>query len=202
MTTFVLGNGASLHDVDLNRLMGHRTYAVNRIWKLWQDNRKVSWRPTDYVRCERPRKSASAVQEDIREMVKVPHLVMHLERGMMYTWRMSSLPNVETKAQWIDACNGREAHDWHFPTVCTYGTVVTTAIQIAILDGAKEIVLLGCDLGKEHFYRGETFWNQELAYNSHVIASKCSPIPIYDASNGELSVYEKVNLDDVLKKGL
>jgi hypothetical protein len=201
LRTFVVGNGPSLLDTDMNALIGERAYAVNRIWKLWENNKKIEWRPTDYVRCEYPRYSAKAVDEDLKRMMGVP-CIMHLEKRLYNSWRGNINPNVAVHAEWIDACEGTGL-EWCLPTICICGTVVNTAIQIAITDGADEIYLLGCDLGEEHFYKDKKFDNSDLALRAHVIAHKCSPVPIYNAGvGGGLEVYPRDSVFNTLSRGI
>ena len=194
---FVIGNGKSLLSTNLNALIGEKTYAVNKIWKLF--NRKIKWRPTDYVRCEYPRYEKLDVEVDLREMSNVNHLVMHLDPRMLFTYQSVRRGNVETTARWMDVCEGAK-HDWHLPKVCTYGTVITTAIQVAILDGATEICLIGCDLEDGHFY-DKTNTNIELAYEAHKIAARCSPVPIYNCSRGKLDMYPEADLEERITDG-
>jgi len=150
---YVIGNGTSLLSVDFDKLIGKRTYAVNQIWKLWRDNPKITWRPTDYVRCEFPRLDMKSSDRDIGEMSQIKNLRFHLEERLQETWRRNARRDIFTHNSHFKTCGGKENHNWHLPQVCGYGTVVTTAMQVAVLDGADEIYLLGCDLTMpNHFY--------------------------------------------------
>lgn len=196
MRAIVIGNGPSLLDFDFDKLIGERTYAVNRIWKLWKNNKDFTWRPTDYVRCEKPRIDARAADEDLREMSRVNNLIFHLEDRLSESWRRAYVRGISTHNDHFDPCAGKEAHDWHLPQICGYGTIVTTAIQVAVKDGASEICLLGCDLTMpQHFYEAEGFDRNELALRAHEIAARCSPVPIYNCTvGGNLNVYERREL--------
>lgn len=193
---YVIGNGPSLLNVDFSKLAGERTYAVNRIWKLWKNNPDFTWRPTDYVRCEFPRIDRKASDVDIAEMSWIRDLHFHLEERLFPSWYKGHHREVSTHNDHFKTCGGKEEHDWHLPQICGYGTVVTTAIQVAILDGASEIYLLGCDLTTpEHPWGREGFDRNELALRAHEIAARCSPVPIYNATiGGNLNVYKRKEL--------
>jgi len=188
MKTFIVGNGPSLALMDLNKLSGHKTYAVNRIWKLFD---KTDWRPTDYIRAELPAYDEKAVIEDCEKMYNVSRL--HLQAGFYKYYKQ---PGIE----YFDTCLGEEPHDWHLPRICGYGTVVNIAVQLAILEGADEVYLIGCDLGlPNHFYGKEGTNKDSLPVSAHEIAKRCSSIPIYNATvGGSLEVYPRVSYLDVL----
>lgn len=190
---YVIGNGPSLQKTDLNKLIGHKTYAVNRIWKIWEDNPSILWRPTDYVRGELPAYNEEMVIEDLQKMSALD-CTMHLQAGF---WKFKErwwrgVADVE----YFDSCNGDDPHDWHLPNLCGYGTVVNISVQIAVLEGADEIHLLGCDLGlPNHFYGAEGTNKDSLPISAHEIAKRCSPIPIYNATiGGSLEVYPRCML--------
>lgn len=171
MKAYVIGNGASLVPQLLDGLIGERTYAVNRIWKIFP---YTAWRPTDYVRCE-TRYERDAVKQDLYEMSMVG-CRMWLHRGFMGLENRAA--HDRTTFEWFQTCTG-ERHDWHLPEICMYGSVVHVAMQIAILQGATEIDVLGCDLGTPaHFYGKEGSAVDETLIDAHAIAQKCSPIPI------------------------
>jgi hypothetical protein len=195
MRAIVIGNGPSLNQFDFDKLIGERTYAVNRIWKLWE-KKGMLWRPTDYVRCEKPRLNRYAADEDVREMSKIKDLHFHLEDRLESSWRHGRQAAISTHNDHFKPCAGNIEHDWHLPQICAFGTVVTTAIQIAVLDGASEIYLIGCDLNMpQHFYDELGDDRNELALRAHMIAARCSPVPIYNATiGGNLEVYPRKEL--------
>jgi hypothetical protein len=104
-------------------------------------------------------------------------------------------------------------HMWHLPILCTYGSVVTVAIQLAIQLGYSPIYLLGCDLGYrdgqpshfvEEYEHDYTLLREASRANmdtlqGHVIAARSSPVPIYNATvGGHLDAYKRVRLEDVI----
>ena len=186
---FVLGNGPSLVDTNFELLKGETTYAVNRIWKMFD---KTDWRPTHYVRGEMKGKRKE-VAEDL--------VIMEKESAHLYL--MSGLELVKKgnrPSSWelFAGCWGGD-HAWHLPLICAYGTVVHIAMQLAVRDGAQELYLLGCDLGDTHFY-DEPFEN-DMAYRAHEVAAESCPVPVYNCTpGGFLNVYPRRDLVDVCGK--
>ena len=84
------------------------------------------------------------------------------------------------------------------PKVCGFGTAVHIAAQLAVaVEGATELVFLGCDLGRDHFYYDEPdekFINEKLAWKAHQILARCCPVPVYDGGIGALTMYGRLNV--------
>jgi len=162
---FVIGNGASITP-ELLESLGENTWAVNRIWKIFD---RTDWRPKNYVRAEVPSYNVKEVIEDMTEMGKVACVIWY-QAGFQPFLR--STPFVRTRCEKFKTCDGKEAHDWHLPLICGYGTVVHIAAQLAVREGATEVEFVGCDLGTEHFYPDVKFTNEELASKAHAIAER------------------------------
>jgi len=163
MKATVIGSGPSVTP-ELLESLGENTWAVNRIWKIFED---TDWRPKNYVRCEVPSYNSKDVVEDLNEIGKVG-CVMWMQRGFQpYS---PVMPHKKTRFEYFKTCDGSE-HDWHLPLVCAYGTVVHVAAQLAVLEGATEVEFVGCDLGTDHFY-DEVFFNSDLARKAHEIAER------------------------------
>lgn len=200
MRAFVIGNGPSLEDTPLELLGKERTFAVNRIWKIFD---QTTWRPTDYVRCELPEYDGGDVCEDLKHMSKTA-AKLWIQAGF---FRYAARTDVAfgRPVTPFSTCNGGVAHDWHFDlgdNICGYGTVVQVAIQLAVLGGAKEIYLVGCDLGQpSHFYGDEGINNDDKNIRAHEIVKECCPVPIFNATvGGGLEVYKRVNLKDLFNE--
>ena len=190
-TAYVCGNGPSLSLHVLEKLDGP-VYGVNRIWKLpgWKD---TTWRPDYYVRCEVPFYNMEHVREDMLNMADF-NGTMYLQagfRGLDYGEVRTAMGPHTTVEYFETACDGTHPHPWHLPGICGYGTVVHIAMQIAVLNGATKIRLLGCDLGLPvHFYGEEGAANDDLARQAHYFASVSCPVPIEDCGIGSLEMYE------------
>ena len=194
MRAFVVGNGESLARTDLNKLIGEISFVCNNIHLIYAH---TDFRPTHYIRAE---ESRSLSVEDWGESVET-----HRRLGCEM-WLNNMFGKADHK---INACshyrkhyNNPEApHLWHLPVLCTFGSSVNVAVQIAHTLGYSPIYLVGCDLGSNmnHFmpnYRhGKEQPNRYAnldALAAHMVASR-SGEEIYNATiGGELEVYERV----------
>lgn len=183
---YVIGNGPSLTPAVLDGLIGKNTFAVNRIHLIYD---KTDWRPTYYVRTEPPNPEDYDSGEFFRECK------LHIDAG-----EQCIFPNWERElgqhenVEYINTCHhvkyGVENAPscWHLPMVCDFGTVVTAAMQIAVLKNYDKIVLVGCDLVGGHFTDdyGPSKIQTKLWAKAHEIARRCCPIPIEDIRNGKV----------------
>lgn len=171
----VIGNGPSLTPEKLEAAKG-MTYATNRIWKMFEE---TDWRPTYYVRGEMPAYVEEHVLEDLKEMSRHPTHFRLQEGFKGYAERAWGPAHPGCVWDFYTTCGGKE-HDWHLPEICGYGSVVHQAMQLAVLDGAEEIHLIGCDLGTpSHFYGEEGRCVDEALRKAHAIAARCCPVPIF-----------------------
>jgi hypothetical protein len=199
----VVGNGESLRVTPLEKIK-YPCFAVNRIHKIYP---LTSWRPTYYVRVEPvelERDSEEAV-EAFREECR-----LHVRLGEQCTfpkiWRewLGEHPNVTYRNTCRHFSRKRIPGGWHLPMLCDYGTVVTAAIQDAVIRGFTEIILVGCDLTGEHFTPdyGKAAIQTELWRTAHEIAGReaeANGIKIYNATTGgSLEIYPRVNLEAYL----
>lgn len=217
MRCFIVGNGPSLNQTKLDRLVGEVTFGVNRIHLIYP---KTEWRPTHWVLADRSK--APFYVDDI---------LLHLRAGED-CWVRQDFYNdmVKRAGEQFDgvhlypACGhvdiSRKASDkWHFPSYCVFGGSVPVAIQIAVQMGYKDIILLGCDLG----YKGnginhfdpeympvdnrkvpQAMLQNDTLKMAHATAAKeCSArgVQIRNATvGGELMAYPRVKLANTLGK--
>lgn len=185
----IVGNGESLNVTPLARIR-YPTFACNRIHKLYP---LTAWRPTWYVRTEPP------AQEDESESF-FAECRLHVAAGELCIFpdwqdKLGSPANIE----YVKTCHHfkrpvqKAPPAWHLPYLCDFGTVVTVAMQIAVLKGFEEICLVGCDLDGGHFtedYAGSI--QTDLWRKAHEIAAKSCPIPIYNCTiGGALEVFPR-----------
>ena len=196
MIAVVVGNGESLRQTPLERIQ-HPTFAVNRIHKIYP---LTSWRPTYYVRTEPV--GGAQDEDEFREECR-----LHLRLGEQCTfpkiWKdwLGEFPNVTYRSTCRHFSRGYVPSGWHLPMLCDYGTVVTAAIQEAVIRGFSEIVLIGCDLTGGHFTPdyGSSAIQSELWRSAHELAKRECPVPIFNATpGGSLDVYPRVNLEAYL----
>ena len=99
-------------------------------------------------------------------------------------------------------------HLWHPPVLCTFGSSVNVAVQIAHLQGYSPIYLVGCDLDNnmDHFsenYRHgkeqENRYAQMDALAAHLVASR-SGADIQNATlGGNLEAFPRVEYESLFR---
>lgn len=209
---FLVGNGASLKQTNLDLLIGQPSMAVNKIHKIYPF---TDWRPTHYVKLD----YSTFDHEGWRAEV-LPHINNGEQCLLWDAFRNGADPedgNYEhipdgigdfENVTYIPRCEHHylRTADWH--DICTgLNSIVTMAIWAVNL-GFDEIVLVGCDgvysdFRKDHFtndyflevdgdYIDRNNTNIIMAHN--LIKAKC-PVKIFDATvDGHLTQYEKVDL--------
>lgn len=222
MRFFVIGNGPSLNDTPLDALIGEKTVALNRINLIYPHTK---WRPTIYCKTDHnPYLVDIYNEENILnvEIAEKSYLWEDFRDGhpdkpfKMMPVGMGS----NSKVTWIERCEHHEhlggskycTDTWHLPRICTAFGGINAAMQIAVLEGATEIYLLGCDLGygreigRDHFsteyanrIRPLGAFENKNQHHLHTVANNSCPIPIYNATiGGNLEVYERIDLCQLL----
>lgn len=176
---YVLGNGPSLAKVNLNNLVDRPTYALNRIFLAFP---KTRWRPTWWIMADHntrdkwplddilAEKSNFLVRDDFREAFE-PH---RSRDNVMYFPRCH-------KHDHLNINGGGLPTEWHLPEFCRFGGGLFVAMQKAVMDGARRIVLLGCDLYEPREIGGPDTNHFDPAYCQRV----CTPEE-YDRFNRTL----------------
>ena len=215
---FIVGNGPSLNETDLELLMDEYTFATNKIYDIFE---KTNWRPSFYV-CVDPIQLAENM-EDIKNMpdtIKFISCRANLMDDNCYRINDKRYyvinPYVDYKVEF-----SWEADRY----ITTHSTVAYVAMQLAVYMGFDEIVLLGFD----HNFKVMTDKNNRMTVNEKVIknhfagqresdqnivfdanganrdyealknaASTCN-IKIINATRGGcLEVFQRKNLEEVL----
>lgn len=217
MRAFIVGNGPSLNDTPLDKLAGEVSFATNRIRLIYP---KTKWRPTHYVRAEEMAMPNPEIwKEDLTVHLEDKNCEVYCNLWFPKWLERIGYPLVkDSKLHLLNACahyqhhyeDKESPHLWHFPKICTFGSSVNVAIQIAVQLGYGPLYLIGCDLGNmDHFdptyqdgYEGQL---REKRYalmdtiQAHMVAVRSSPVPIYNATiGGQLEVYPRVLLSEVL----
>ena len=215
---YLVGNGASLKNTNLDLLAGQPSMAVNKIHKLYP---YTTWRPTHYVKVD-----YSAFDPDNwkKEILQHAHLG---EQCLLWNAFRAGAEKADGNYEFIhegigDFFNVRyiprckhhylRTGEWH--NICTgLNSILTMAIWAVEL-GFEEIVLVGCDgrfstPPEDHFIEGYyKTWdpdyaernNQNIRMAHEVIAQHC-PVPVLDATvGGHLDCYPKVRLEDVIQQ--
>lgn len=139
---FIIGNGPSLTINDLEKLLNEDTFAVNRIYQIFD---KTSWRPTYYV--SQDRFVANDIKDDLDEVVKsCQHIFLN-----SCLWNVIK-PEFKKQNVHFIFLNDRD-RDGDFPffsdDICEQiyegNTVTYACIQIAVYMGYSEIYIIGVD---------------------------------------------------------
>ncbi len=133
---------------------------------------------------------------------------------------MGDLPNTT----WISRCKKhhyyapgdfKAAQSWHLPQLCTAYNTISLMAQWAVILGADEIYLVGCDGeytdGQTDHFDSNYYQEVDIRYEernnlylrtAHQIIKRSCPIPIYDATvGGKLEMYPKISLERIIKNG-
>lgn len=223
MRYWVIGNGPSLAETPLDLLIGEKTIGINRIHLIYPH---TSWRPTVYLKTDHNPRLVDVYNEENRLNVEVAeraylwdnfkdgdpeHPHRHLPVGLGNHPKVTWVPRCRHHYYFADN-HMKRAQSWHLPEICTAFSGIGPAMQVAVLEGATEIYLLGCDLGygndvgQDHFSPQYSLnkkklgaWDVENVNYCHVVAKRSSPIPIYNATiGGQLEVYPRVDMREVL----
>ncbi len=235
---FLVGNGPSLRDTDLELLIGEESWGSGRIDLIYP---RTNWRPTRAFWGEWPKG-----QKDYDS------ILAHFEEGYPYWMRRDAalsltikyspfdLPSVPL-SNWkfqlplrfpdqvvtYDWCGSRHAGmlqdrpadnvptTWHLPELCRFGSTMHIMLQQAVLEGHKEIYLIGNDLeftpGHDNYFdsgyqlrdwddRRARLFNKTHVY-AHEIARKyaiAAGVSIYNATiGGSLEVYPRVDYNSL-----
>lgn len=215
MKCFVVGNGTSLNETDVDMLAGTPSFACNRINLLYPEK---NWRPDYYVHPESLAPDLPYIRENIELGVEC-WIGEHFAPPPIGVMDIQDAPNVH----WLKNCH-HHIHDytssevpdeWHMPQPCSFGGSVNVAMQLAVLMGFDEIVLLGCDLkynrksshfsqAYEHGGEQEPFIAARNALFGHLqalnwIRRKKKNIKVWNATpGGLLELWERIGFEDAL----
>lgn len=140
---FIIGNGPSLNEKDLDLIEREYSFAANRIYKIFE---KTSWRPTFY--CVQDMNVASEMGREIEIPLACAEHSFFRMKSFEYTEKItksfsnvSYVPIVECldnvdKIKFSDKADRYLYDGW---------TVTYMAIQLAVYMGFNEIYLIGVD---------------------------------------------------------
>ena len=181
---FIVGNGPSLSEMDLDLLKDEYTFATNRIYNIFE---KTDWRPNFYV-CVDP----IQLKENIEDIKKMSNTVKFISCRANLTdencYKINDKryyvinPYTDYKVEF-----SREADRY----ITTHSTVSYVAMQLAVYMGFDAIVLLGFD----HNFKVMTDKKNRIIVNdkvekNHFAAQKESDQNIVFDANGANRDYE------------
>lgn len=129
-TAFILGGGPSLNDLDLRRLQGHKVLGVNQAYKIKE--------------CEVPITYSGDRRWYHWNVNELPSY-----KGKLYTSYPHFLPNRKYIPTNIGRISKHGISDKSRSSVCWNGNSGASAINVAYWLGARRIVLLGFDMGRQ-----------------------------------------------------
>lgn len=143
---FIIGNGSSLNQTDLNLISGEHAIAMNRISLIYG---RTTWRPSYYL----------FVSDNVRHPTWGEDWTDSVNKAVSepgttcFVWdTFADLIEDDTQVQWLSSVTERPlASDGTFSTniaqyISKTGTTINTAFQLAYHLGFSQIVLLGADL--------------------------------------------------------
>lgn len=219
MKIVVVGNGSSLTVDQLENVKkaGIPSIACNRINLVYS---KTSWRPSFYIHPESLAPDMPFIQENVDMGIEC-YLGEHYAKPPVGKLGMEDAPNI----RWIKECwhhlnnfDSPEALDeWHLPQLCSFGGSVNMAMQLAVLKGFDEIILIGCDLqyrekkhnhfdpAYEHGGEQPAFYQARNALYGHITAlnyihRRMLNVNVINATTGGyLDIWQRKNLADAIQ---
>lgn len=220
---FIVGNGASLKETPLELLEGEISWGMNRVHLLYPE---TPWRPTFYFMCDFNQQNTPLDywKECITAHADIPKFLWDGFRSgdRMFPDLGEGIGEVPNTT-WIPRCqkhhyyNGdnykKRAESWHLPDICTAFSGLGAMMQLAVLHGATELYLLGCDLYEDGGDYNGNFFTSEYTQDyrprakqdnitmlqMHTVALRSSPIPIYNCTvGGALNIYPRQKLEEIL----
>ena len=153
---FLIGNGPSLAETDLNLLKNENTIAMNRISMMYEKNK--DWRPTYYIYCSSNVNDKSWGNEwlsSVQSAISEIHTTSFV--ASIFKERIDP-QNKFNKVKWFGSLSETKPDSKgnidleSFSTnivdrIDKSGTSMNLALQLAYHMGFKEIVFIGTDLG-------------------------------------------------------
>lgn len=220
MRHWIIGNGPSLKETPLHLLKDEVTWGMNRINLLYD---KTDWRPTYYFLNDyTPLNKKGYWKDSIQAHWDTPKILWEdfrdkIEGGIGEAPNTTWVKRCEKHHYYMADNHAKRSQSWHLPGVCTAFSGVFAMMQYAILDGATELYLLGCDVNysrdntANHFspdYTQDTGDRKGLDNTNmqwgHRVARNSSPVPIINCTiGGGLEVHPRSDVREVLngKKG-
>ncbi len=185
---FLIGNGPSLRDTNLDLLIGEESWAMNRIHLIYD---KTDWRPTRWFWADMPQRDYHRV--DIGWHINsnlypcyVRHDVLKQAAGLWpgfdkYADTEDCVPWVHCKHHSAVVWGGDKVpNEWHlthdlqgfesempnpYPyLICKFGSGFSALIQMAVLEGYAPIILVGVDGNLKPTVDGVDYSHFDTAY--------------------------------------
>lgn len=221
MRHWIIANGKSLNITPLDLLRDEITWGMNRIHLHYG---KTSWRPSYYLMVDFNQQNPKDYwKECIQAHWGTPKFLWDgfrsgdrmfpdLGKGIGEVPNTVWLPRCKKHHYYMADNYIRRAESWHLPTICTAFSGIGAMMQLAVLQGATELYIVGADLYvpdyRENFFTPDYTSDQrprDALDNTnmvqvHTVAKRSSPVPIYNCTlGGKLEVYERRDFYEVLR---
>jgi len=205
---FVIGCGESLEITPLHLLEDEISFAINRIANIYP---RTTWRPTYYFnigiapdeREDAYMRAMESIDLGIPSFVRSFSTLLDRPNVIRFNRESKIYPDF---SKWSLDCSEIIYH-WR--------TSIYGLMQLVMYMGFNKVYLLGCDIeytpnGENHFYdEPDVDWTQNRcdyenschieAHRKIKFACDAQGVEVYNATiGGELEVYERVNLYDIL----
>jgi hypothetical protein len=158
---FIVGNGPSLANTNLDLLVGKTSFGMNRIQLHFGKPGCEQWRPQHYVFVDyQTTLSHSLVMEELAAFIRSDVEVYLGTELYDRTYNKLKSPAVmPSNLHFLEMCSRHFGGDylspsapkrWHLdeePKWCKFASGLFVAMQIAADQGHSPLVLIGCDLG-------------------------------------------------------
>jgi len=147
---FIIGNGPSLRDTNLDLIKNEYSFAMNRISLIYS---KTEWRPSFYVFCSvsiNDKDQGDNWKANIREVIQEEHTL-----SFIWDCFRNRIGSVNNYVEWFNTMSengvgsGRTFYSDIVKSIDKFGTTMNVALQIASYMGFKKIFIVGADLGWE-----------------------------------------------------
>lgn len=216
---FIVGNGPSLNVTNLDLMQGEVSFGVNGIAGIYN---KTKWRPTHYVRAEEA-STGSDPKAYSRDMSIHRDLGCEIWANEFFAREVEGLRDSGLYRQ-IRGCAHYNIHfdspnyppALHLPRLCTFGSSVNVAIQIALgILSFDRVYLVGCDMGYKqdeinHFdkdYTNTVGMLRDARYTeldilaAHMTCARSFPNKIFNATvGGFLEVYPRADFESLFSE--
>lgn len=199
---------------------------IDLLYEPFKDWEGTDWRPTMYIKNEWMDKKDGLKSMKVHLELGIPcyislYFLLEITSIIPHTWPCPVRPIMnDCWHNGSNISNGHAPDKWHLPHLCCYASTANMAAQIAVLEGADEIVFLGCDLGYvwsnslqsgdlNHFhpdYRNYDMFPVEerdatLIHMHEIIKRECEDrnIKVWNATvGGLLEVYERKSIEEII----
>ena len=165
MTTpaFIVGNGPSLKETNLDLLVGHTSFGMNRIHLHYDKPGCEIWRPTHYAFVDYQTTMAqSEYMVELKNHIDAGEEIYVSEKLRLATYNKLKSPEaMPENIHFLDMCSRHFGGDYLSPSApkrwhleepggarwCGFASGLFVAMQVAADLGHSPLYLLGCDLG-------------------------------------------------------